>query len=702
MKPPPLLLGVALVFWGWQSDLMLVGILLAVVLESALVVRRRLELPDEDFARIWALCSLLFVGSALYAFTVNDVPAAFSGYLDNPTFSNQRRAGGASARTAASMFRWLPMIFFPFAAASAYGGRPTVPTSIISFVVRRRLKRAKAAGEAPPRLGSFNARYAYLAATLLSASVHPGGDTTFFWGLAFLLAWTMWSLRPRRFHIVYWVVSLGAAITLGYYGQEGIGSLQGYLERVSPAWLQRFFTRGTDASYSRTAIGRIGSLKLSGKVVVRVETQPGKRPPSYLREASYRQYNNSTWYARGRAESFEGNNFNEDFQNSRIWTLMSGRRTNDIVSIACSIPGGRALLPLPVGSWQLENLNAYVLRKNDLGAVECEGPGLVIFDAHYGPGETLDSLPVLDDYGYDSVPDREIEALDEIVEQTRLRHAGSAREKMRILSKFFAEHYSYRTWQDAPSKGDTRTAMGRFLLETRAGHCEYFATAAALLMRRAHQPARYAVGYFCHEGSGQKYVVRQRDAHAWCLVWDEESRTWVDFEITPASWISEEEKLASTFEWFGDFWTRFKFELAKFRWGQSRVREYLWVLIIPGLIVLAYQIVFRRRRRKAREGGEEVEKDWPGLDSEFYRLEAALAARGFPRPAEEPLGDWLRRATDSAQFAELRPAMEKLLWLHYRHRFDPDGLPASERDALRAEARECLAAIERPQAKPPQ
>ena len=54
MKPPPLLLGVALLFWGWQSDLLPVGALLAVVLESSRVIHRRWDFSPEDLARIWS------------------------------------------------------------------------------------------------------------------------------------------------------------------------------------------------------------------------------------------------------------------------------------------------------------------------------------------------------------------------------------------------------------------------------------------------------------------------------------------------------------------------------------------------------------------------------------------------------------------------------------------------------------------------
>ena len=84
---------------------------------------------------------------------------------------------------------------------------------------------------------------------------------------------------------------------------------------------------------------------------------------------------------------------------------------------------------------------------------------------------------------------------------------------------------------------------------------------------------------------------------------------------------------------------------------------------------------------------------WPGLDTEFYQLEKNLAARGLPRPPGESLADWLQRALAEPALAELRAPLQKLLQLHYRHRFDPPGLSATQREELKREAQVCLAIL---------
>ena len=265
------------------------------------------------------------------------------------------------------------------------------------------------------------------------------------------------------------------------------------------------------------------------------------------------------------------------------------------------------------------------------------------------------------------------------------------------LQQFFSANFSYSTYQaGGRRRGTNETAVSRFLLRTRKGHCEYFATAAVLLLRQAGIPARYAVGYAVHEASGRKFVVRLRDAHAWCLVWDEATRTWTDFDPTPASWIQAETARASSLEFLSDMWWRISFEFSRLRWGQTHLRQYLLWSLIPVLVVLLYRIFFsRRQRHHAKSGAADTIVDWPGRDSDFYQIENALAKRGVARLASEPLSEWLQRAVVSTSVAGIRDALQILLQLHYRYRFDPNGLNQKEREQLQWEARQCLVSLER-------
>jgi len=113
--------------------------------------------------------------------------------------------------------------------------------------------------------------------------------------------------------------------------------------------------------------------------------------------------------------------------------------------------------------------------------------------------------------------------------------------------------------------------------------------------------------------------------------------------------------------------------------------------------VLLFQIIFRRRKRKAVAQNKDLAEKvfWPGLDSEFYQLETKLAARGVPRQAGEPLADWLERTLAEPALADLRAPLLEILRLHYQHRFDPHGLDEVGRKLLAQKVRECLEQLSR-------
>jgi len=686
MNTPPFLLGATLVFWGWQSGLLAAGVVMGAVLEGARVVRTRWDLSDEDFSRIWTFCTLLFLAAAVYAFTDNGGPESFRSLFQAPTLSMQRRASIASARTASSIIRWLPMLFFLFVAAQAYSTREKIPFHAISLILQRRWRRAKKLGRPLPPGRDINVGYPFLVMCLFAASVHRNEDKSFFYGASALLIWALWPYRSRRFGLVAWAAAFVVAIVLGFYGQYGISELQRYLEGVSPQWIAKFLRHGEfDPAQNTTEIGNIGRLKTSMKIVIRLEPKEGN-PPSYLRSASYRRYKLKTWYADDAKVQFEPI---APETNNLTWVLVPGKTNVATVNIAAYLSGGRGLLPLPERSGQLDNLPAYILQKNSGGAVLAEGPGLVMFDAHYGPGATIDSPPDPEQDLY--VWQKEFPALDQIVAELRLKEK-TPDQALFAIRDFFQNKFKYSLWTE-PNRllSTNQTPLGNFLLYTRSGHCEYFATATVLLLRHIGVKARYAVGFAVHETSGSGYVIRARDAHSWCLVWNERSKQWEDLDTTPPTWLSEESKDRSSWQWLADGWSWVGFQFSKLRWGQGRLREYILLSVLPVLVILLYQII-RRRRRHHGSKGKETRRPviWPGLDSEFYQVEQQLAERGCERQPNEPLSDWLERALASPTLSDLRGPLKELLRLHYRYRFDPEGLQETDRETLRREARACL------------
>ena len=80
-----------------------------------------------------------------------------------------------------------------------------------------------------------------------------------------------------------------------------------------------------------------------------------------------------------------------------------------------------------------------------------------------------------------------------------------------------------------------RHSADEFLFEQKAGFCEHFSSAFAVLMRSAGIPARVVTGYAggVRNRFGDYWVVRRMDAHAWTEVWLQ-GRGWVRVDPTAA------------------------------------------------------------------------------------------------------------------------------------------------------------------------
>jgi hypothetical protein len=78
--------------------------------------------------------------------------------------------------------------------------------------------------------------------------------------------------------------------------------------------------------------------------------------------------------------------------------------------------------------------------------------------------------------------------------------------------------------------------LAHFLFETRAGHCEYFASAMIIMLRTIGVPSREVNGFLPGEFNelGGDYIVRASDAHSWVEVYFP-GADWQVFDPTPAS-----------------------------------------------------------------------------------------------------------------------------------------------------------------------
>jgi hypothetical protein len=130
------------------------------------------------------------------------------------------------------------------------------------------------------------------------------------------------------------------------------------------------------------------------------------------------------------------------------------------------------------------------------------------------------------------------------------------RQVFNIILKYFLDNYSYKIIEQRYNGKDPAI---HFMLLSRQGHCELFATSMTLLLRRKGIPARYVTGFVCEERhpSADYYVARLGNAHAWLEAFDRDRQEWVMLEPTPPSGIPNYRHEWKTMESWGDLFTKF-------------------------------------------------------------------------------------------------------------------------------------------------
>ncbi len=148
--------------------------------------------------------------------------------------------------------------------------------------------------------------------------------------------------------------------------------------------------------------------------------------------------------------------------------------------------------------------------------------------------EVGDTADVGDEFAYVDSPE-----LSPEVKQLRRDWTNGAETPFQALiaiQKNLRRKFEYST--DIADDADTSTDyLEQFLLDTRRGFCQQFATAFAVLARDAGYPTRVSVGFLpgsadTDEDGNFTYTVTGKDAHAWPEVYFE-NHGWVAFEPTP-------------------------------------------------------------------------------------------------------------------------------------------------------------------------
>lgn len=652
MNTPFLLLGVTLVFWGVQTGLLWVAVLSALLLEgSRLVDRRRIFAPSE-FRRIVLLCDWLLLGICGYCLTLS--------------------LAGDYLRAGFALIQLLPVALLPLMVVQAYGTDAQLDMRKLSLYVSK--KRATVTVRPPVLL---NISYLFWGVSLLAASMTEPRFSWFYGGLCLLIAWGLWGRRPASSPAGLWLLLILCVSGVGWVGHQQLHRLQGKVEDG----ITRFLSgaegdKNADPSRSITAMGRIDNLKLSGRILLRVTADHAISSPLLLREASYTTFRDATWMAgKSKFQTVQPGPGGDS------WQLAPAASEEGNLQIAASLEDGAGLLPLPSGTTRITGLLVGELKLSRLGAVlVADGPQRLSYGVQYDPDHPRQGEPTELDL---QVPAATSVFLAPIATRLGVDRQSPAETVASILD-YFRRDFHYATVQQELQPD--AMPLENFLLRSHSGHCEYFATATVLLLRTAGIPARYVTGYSVQEFSPweEAYLVRSRHAHAWAEAYVDGN--WRTLDTTPPSWSTLEESNGFGFQKFVDLWSWlvYRFSGMQLLAFTGKAANYLFWLLVPILLFFGYRLLRSQWQSGRRIDIQNLQTaPLPGADSEWYLLEEQLNQAGLNRKPLEKYGDWLERIAREPLVAGEKDGLARIVSLHCRYRFDPDGLSLVERQELR-------------------
>jgi protein-glutamine gamma-glutamyltransferase len=645
--------GLGLLLWGWQCDFIIYAILMAVLVEIPRFISWRIQIKDNEFNYISDLSAIIFFLTVVYVFMTRSYPGIFT------------------------ILSILPFLLFLVFLSQIYSTLGMIKPGAL-FISMRRLD----TNEFQDINTGIDLSYPYLFLCLVSASAGNKLPIIFYIFIVLLITWTLWSLRPRHTRMFVWLFLFMIAGSSGYAGQIGIQKLQSIAESTFLQWFDQFMWRSRDPKRTNTAIGTLGKLKLSDRIMVRIKTRNRKlTEPLLLRESSYLSYGYGIW-----------TNFQNTFQvidpaaGGKQWILNPATDNSDTLTISFYLDDEIAIIPAPLGTTSISNVNASEIEYSPYGSISMElNPGWVIYDVTASNGIITDAAPDKDDLELPAIYKKE---LNELVQRLGLQELDPA-EKVRKIKQFFADNFTYSlTQKERYPRGKYLT---KFLFETKKGHCEYYATATALILRAAGIPSRYIVGYSVQEYSKleDQYIARARDAHSWVLAYVKDK--WQIVDTTPAVWAALESEEASIIEPLIDFWSWLAYMVATWDTKNSesgKTSTFIW-LLVPVLLFYLWKMFIRPRMGASGDSKLAAKKPdtYQILHANFYKLLQALEKQYGERKPGETLLMWIARLEKNHHSL----GCNSLLILYYRYRYDPAGLQPDEENELNSLADTLLA-----------
>jgi hypothetical protein len=255
-----------------------------------------------------------------------------------------------------------------------------------------------------------------------------------------------------------------------------------------------------------------------------------------------------------------------------------------------------------------------------------------------------------------------------------------------------------------------------FLFHTRAGHCERFASALALLLRSQGIPTVLVLGFKGCEPTDVpgKYLVREEHAHAWVAALVQENDpaqkpgrnpvfTWRSLDPTPDGPVANESGSGNSWthpalSWLQKQYRHFIAEYTSEQRGKA-IAEFLAqatrtetivsaIALVLGVLLL--RVVLRRVRNKAIPTHNTPQPEW------FIRLIDQLALSGLRQLSGETPFEFATRASivlrNNSVTAPVADVPLDYVEAYYESRFGGKELPPSRLATLDGDLKELIRA----------
>ena len=212
---------------------------------------------------------------------------------------------------------------------------------------------------------------------------------------------------------------------------------------------------------------------------------------------------------------------------------------------------------------------------------------------------------------------------------------------------------------NSPSGGAPQP-LDDFLFNSKRGHCEFFSTAMALMLREIGIPSRNVTGFVggTYNRFGHYYAVREGEAHSWIEAYidDPTHPGWMTFDPTPSAgaqplgdttgpWVYMRDLVEAVSQRWNHYVIGYdlRSQVHLYDWfssGQGKTSKIRWWYALAAIALgAAAYILWKRRKRFGQKAPSPEKKNDRGqqVAASMYRvLEQALVAQGLTRPPSLP------------------------------------------------------------------